>query len=176
MVRGLSLLVLLLSSSATFGNEIDGILGNILKDQAPVEGSSEEEPKRQVLEIPRPSAPEEPTPLQARPHRIAVLQCWDKITARTFMMKVPVGQEASFGKLKIHPQFCHKNPPGERPEAISFLNITETKVDGTLGQVFSGWLFASSPSVSAVEHPIYDVVVKDCEGPMVAEPETPTKP
>lgn len=78
----------------------------------------------------------------------------------TFEAKV--GSTIKFGPLYIKIQSCRKAPPIERPESASFLQIWEVTTDDQAEWVFSGWMFASSPSLSSMDHPIYDVWVIDC--------------
>jgi hypothetical protein len=93
----------------------------------------------------------------------AVLQGLDKITARISTIKVPVGQTVSFGSLQITVQACDKKPPEETPESAAFLQVVEQKPGEQPVTRFSGWMFASSPALSAMEHPVYDLWVLDCE-------------
>lgn len=92
----------------------------------------------------------------------ALLQGLDKVTARISTIRAPVGQPVRFGSLEIVARHCDKTPPEERPEAAAFLQISEIKQGEPAEELFSGWMFASSPALSALEHPIYDVVVVDC--------------
>jgi hypothetical protein len=92
---------------------------------------------------------------------VAVLQALDKITARVKRLSVPVGQVGKFGTLSILVDACRKAPPEDSPESAAFLKITDGKSDPP--QVaFSGWMFASSPALSAMDHPVYDISVVDC--------------
>lgn len=93
---------------------------------------------------------------------MAALHALDKIAARVSQMYVPVGEKAEFGRLVIDVQACRKRPPQEPPEAAAFLNIVDSGRDGTAVDVFRGWMFASSPSLSAMEHPLYDIWVAGC--------------
>jgi hypothetical protein len=93
----------------------------------------------------------------------AVLQCLDKVTGRVQEVEVPVGRTVNFGSLRITAEACRKAPPIEAPEAASFLEIDEVKPDEAAVRRFSGWMFASSPALSAMEHPVYDVWVLDCK-------------
>jgi len=86
----------------------------------------------------------------------------DKVTGRVSTFTVPVGGALEFGSLRVTPRACRKTPPEETPESASFLEIDDER-DGV--RVFSGWMFASSPGVSALEHPVYDVWVLDCTAP-----------
>jgi hypothetical protein len=91
-----------------------------------------------------------------------LLQGLDKITARVSQIKVPVGGTVTFGALQITARACDKHPPEEAPEAAAFLEVVEVKPDEKPVQRFSGWMFASSPALSGMEHPVYDIVVLDC--------------
>lgn len=105
--------------------------------------------------------------LDYRPAPIAQLQGLDKITARISTFEVPVGQVTRFGTLEIRVDACYRTPPEERPESATFLDIADIRDDGnaTRAQLFSGWMFASSPGLSALEHPVYDVWLKECVEP-----------
>ncbi len=92
----------------------------------------------------------------------AVLQGLDKITARVSAIEVDVGTTARFGSLLITLRACREAPPIDPPEAAAFLEIKEVKPDEGPELVFSGWMFASSPALSALENPIYDVWVTGC--------------
>lgn len=93
----------------------------------------------------------------------AVLQGLDKVTARISTIEVPVGQVAHFGTLEITVRACRKHPPEEPPESAAFLEIREKKAEEEPRLLFSGWMFASSPAVSALQHPVYDLWVVDCK-------------
>ncbi|WP_207478219.1 DUF2155 domain-containing protein [Arenibaculum pallidiluteum] len=95
-------------------------------------------------------------------HQVAVLQALDKVTARVRALEVPVGTAARFGALSVVVRACKKNPPIEAPEAAAFLEIDEVRPDEPPQAAFRGWMFASSPALSALEHPVYDIWVVDC--------------
>jgi hypothetical protein len=101
-------------------------------------------------------------PAFAVPMDTVVLQGLDKITARVSTIKVPVGQSVTFGALQITARACDKHPPEEAPEAAAFLEVVEVEPDEKPVLRFTGWMFASSPALSALEHPVYDLVVLDC--------------
>jgi hypothetical protein len=101
-------------------------------------------------------------PASAVPMEQAKLQGLDKITARVSTIEAPVGQAVAFGALEITVRACDKRPPEEPPESAAYLEIVERKVNEEPKTVFSGWMFASSPAVSALEHPVYDIWVLDC--------------
>jgi len=101
---------------------------------------------------------------------IARLRMLDKITARTSTFNVMVGTTVRFGQLYIKPRACRKAPPIEKPESASFLQIWEITPKGDARWVFSGWMFASSPALSSMDHPVYDVWVLDCVGETTVNP------
>jgi len=106
----------------------------------------------------------------------AVLQGLDKITARISTIKVAVGETVNFGSLQITLRACDKKPPEETPESAAFLQIVEQKQGEQPVTRFSGWMFASSPALSAMEHPVYDLWVLDCENKGDAQPEQAPTP
>lgn len=95
------------------------------------------------------------------PYPIALLGGMDKVTGRISSFEVEVGTTHDFGTLEVTPKACRKTPPEETPESAGFLEIDDMR-EGSGGRVFSGWMFASSPGVSALEHPVYDVWLLDC--------------
>lgn len=97
---------------------------------------------------------------------IAVLQGLDKTTARASIVEAPIDRAVQFGTLLITVRACYKAPPEEPPNTVAFLQIDEVRARGATAssdRVFSGWMFASSPALSALEHPVYDVTVLDCK-------------
>lgn len=91
-----------------------------------------------------------------------LLQGLDKVTARVTTIEATLDQSARFGTLEIIARRCFKRPPEESPESAAFLEIREIRQGEAPRQLFTGWMFASSPALSALEHPVYDVWVKDC--------------
>ncbi|MGH6988346.1 MAG: DUF2155 domain-containing protein [Stellaceae bacterium] len=104
-------------------------------------------------------------PVQAE--AIAVLQGLDKTTARIATIDAPVNQQVRYGNLLITARACVKNPPMEAPENSAFLQIDELPpdagADAKATQIFSGWMFSSSPALSALENPVYDISVLECK-------------
>jgi hypothetical protein len=92
---------------------------------------------------------------------VAVLQGLDKITAKVRPLEARIGEALRFGTLEIIVRACSKRPPEDPPEVSAFLEVTETR-GGEPRRIFTGWMFASSPGVSALEHGVYDVWVTDC--------------
>jgi hypothetical protein len=101
----------------------------------------------------------------------AVLQGLDKITARISTFEAPLDQPVRFGSLEIIARACDKKPPEETPESTAFLEIVDVRPDSPTVELFKGWMFASSPAVSALEHPVYDVWVVDCKNASTSEGE-----
>ena len=105
---------------------------------------------------------------------VALLQGLDKTNARVSTIEAPIGKAVRFGRLVITARACVKHPPEEDPESAAFLQIDELRQsEGTEPvpqRVFTGWMFASSPALSAMESPIYDVSVLDCKTATTSAP------
>jgi hypothetical protein len=93
-----------------------------------------------------------------------ILRALDKVTGRVQMLEATLGEEMHFGKLRITPRQCRKSLPEDPPESVAFLEIQEERDAQKRVSVFEGWMFASNPSVSAMEHPVYDVWLVECTG------------
>jgi hypothetical protein len=93
---------------------------------------------------------------------VAVLQGLDKVTARVSTFEAPIDQPVRFGTLEITVKTCNKRPPEEPPESAAFLEIRELRPGEAPVERFTGWMFASSPGLNGLEHPVYDVWVLDC--------------
>ncbi len=113
----------------------------------------------------------------ATPYGTAILQGLDKVTARVITFEAPLGEVIRFGTLEIITRHCDKRPPEETPESAAFLDISEVRQGEPTASLFRGWMFASSPALSALEHPVYDVWVLDCkdELPELPMPELPAQ-
>ncbi len=94
--------------------------------------------------------------------RVAELQGLDKVTARTQRFYAPVGQATRFGTLEISVGDCLVNVPEAPPEAVAYLTIVDNKPGQAPEKLFAGWMFASTPSLSALDHGVYDVRVLAC--------------
>lgn len=94
--------------------------------------------------------------------RVAELQGLDKVTARTQRFYAPVGQTTRFGTLEIAVADCLVNVPEAPPEAVAYLTIVDNKPGQAPEKLFAGWMFASTPSLSALDHGVYDVRVLAC--------------
>lgn len=95
---------------------------------------------------------------------VASLQALDKITARISTLDVHVGVPKRFGALLITLHTCTFKPPDEAPEHAALMTVNSVDHNDVISAepLFQGWMFASSPAISALEHPVYDVSVLTC--------------
>ena len=98
-----------------------------------------------------------------------VLGGLDKVAARVSTFKDRVGETAKLGTLDVIARTCVTHPPEEPPESAAFVEIYDTPQGKKREKVFSGWMFASSPALSALDHPVYDVWVLRCENSKAAK-------
>lgn len=96
---------------------------------------------------------------------VAVFAALDKVTARVSKLQVSIDETTIFGALKITPRACYTRPPTERPRTSVFVEIDEIQLDGKEERIFTGWMFAESPGVHGVEHPVFDVWLTNCRTP-----------
>ncbi len=96
---------------------------------------------------------------------VAVFSALDKVTATIKKLEVPLGQTVQFGALKVTPRVCYSRPPTEQPKTTSFVEVDEVQLDGQEKRIFSGWMFAESPGLNAVEHAVFDVWLTECQKP-----------
>lgn len=92
----------------------------------------------------------------------AQLQTLDKVTGRVRTLEAPVEREVMVGTLSVVVRACRKRPPEEPPESAAYLDVVERKSGEQAQSVFRGWMFASAPAVSAMDHPVYDIWVVGC--------------
>lgn len=96
---------------------------------------------------------------------VAVFSALDKVTATIEKLEIPIGETMQFAALKVTPRVCLSSPPTEQPKTTTFVQVDETQLDGSENRIFSGWMFAESPGLNAVEHPVFDVWLTGCKGP-----------
>jgi hypothetical protein len=101
---------------------------------------------------------------------IAVFAGLDKITGLTTTFEAKIGEEKRFGGLYVKADACYTRDITEEPKTTSFVEVQEIEPDDTRKKIFSGWMFAESPGLSAVEHPIYDVWLTGCRDPNAPPP------
>ena len=138
----------------------------------PKQQSGAPEPGDEIVVEPPPQRISNPT---------AVFSGLDKITGRIISFDVAINETVQFGALQVTPRVCYSRPPTETPNTDAFVEVDEVTLQGEIKRIFTGWMFAASPGLHAVEHPIYDVWLTDCKGgknPNVAEapPDQPTPP
>ena len=95
----------------------------------------------------------------------------DKITGRTITFDVLIDETVQFGALQVTPRVCHTRPPTEPAQTTSFVEVDEITLTNEIRRLFTGWMFAASPGLHAVEHPIYDVWLVGCKAAMGPAPE-----
>jgi hypothetical protein len=116
-------------------------------------------PKATAEGVPPPAAaPPKPTgPLQL------ILRGLDKISGRSTTLVAPIGKPIHYATLTITANYCYSTPPTETPETAAFVRIDDQRPDQPGRRVFSGWMYASSPGLHGMEHPLYDVWVITCK-------------
>jgi hypothetical protein len=122
-----------------------------------------------------PPPPPEDTPIPPPAQKIAnpkaVFAGLDKITGRITAFDAAIGETVQFGALQVTARACYSRPPTETPLTDGFVEVDEVTLQGEVRRIFTGWMFAASPGLHAVEHAIYDVWLTDCKGgaPPVAD-------
>lgn len=114
-----------------------------------------------------------PAAAQRIENSVAVFAALDKVTAKISKLEIPLNQTATFGALKVTPRVCFTRAPTEPPKTTTFVEVDETQLDGKEKRIFSGWMFADSPGLNAVEHPVFDVWLTDCAQPRTAAQRPP---
>ena len=97
-------------------------------------------------------------------NKVAIFSALDKVTARIKKIEIPLNETVRFGSLKVTPRVCYSRPATERPKTTSFVEVDEVQLSGAEERIFSGWMFAESPALNAVEHPVFDVWLSECKG------------
>jgi hypothetical protein len=115
-------------------------------------------------------------PSQKIENKAALFSGLDKITGRIVNFDATVGETVQFGALQVTPRICYTRPATETPNIDAFIEVDEVTLQGEVKRIFTGWVFASSPGLHAVEHPIYDVWLTDCKNPVVAAVVPPEPP
>ena len=104
---------------------------------------------------------------QQRPEQIsnpvAEFSGIDKITGRIIKFDVYIDETVQFGALQVTPRVCYTRPLTEAPKTTAFLEVDEMTLDRKIRRIFTGWMFADSPGLNAIEHPVYDIWLSDCK-------------
>lgn len=96
-------------------------------------------------------------------NEVAVFAGLDKITGRIIRFDVKVNETVQFGALQVTPRVCYTRPATETPQTTGFVKVDEVTLNREVQPLFSGWMFAASPGLHAVEHAVYDVWLADCK-------------
>lgn len=94
---------------------------------------------------------------------VATFSGLDKITGRTTTFDVYIGETYQFGSLQVTPRVCYTSSADEAARIDGFVEINEITLGQKIQRIFTGWMFADSPGLNAVEHPVYDVWLKNCK-------------
>jgi hypothetical protein len=101
----------------------------------------------------------------------------DKITGRIINFDEDIGETVQFGALRVKTDACYTRPATEAANTDAFVEVDEITLQGEVKRIFSGWMFAASPGLHGVEHPIYDIWLTDCKAPdatvVSAQPDPP---
>lgn len=104
---------------------------------------------------------------------VAVFSGIDKITGRITTFDVYVGETVQFGALQVTPRVCYSRDESEAPKTNTFVEVDEITLDRKIRRLFTGWMFADSPGLNAVDHAVYDVWLKDCKQQSDVPPPSP---
>lgn len=101
---------------------------------------------------------------------IAVFAALNKVTGRISHLEIPLNDTLAFGALRVTPRACYTRPPTEPPNTSGFIEVDEIKLDGEQQRIFTGWMYAESPGLHAVEHPVFDVWLTSCKTSAAEQP------
>jgi hypothetical protein len=144
-------------------------------------------PGRQPKNVPQTPATLQPgdeivtePPAQKIINKKASFSGLDKITGRIINFDEDIGETVQFGALRVKTDACYTRPATEAANTDAFVEVDEITLQGEVKRIFSGWMFAASPGLHGVEHPIYDIWLTDCKGPettvVTAAPDPPKAP
>ncbi|WP_164548699.1 DUF2155 domain-containing protein [Mesorhizobium sp. M7D.F.Ca.US.005.01.1.1] len=112
---------------------------------------------------PEPAAPAPAPGANRVTNPVAEFAGIDKITGRIITFDVYIDETVQFGALQVTPRVCYSRPQTEEPKTDSFVEVDEITLDRKIRRIFTGWMFAESPGLNAVEHAVYDVWLKECK-------------
>ena len=107
---------------------------------------------------------------------IASFSGLDKITGRITNFDVYIDETVQFGALQITPRVCYTRPPTETQRTSVFLEVDQVSLKGGTERIFTGWMFADSPALNAIDHPVYDIWLVDCKQTSDTPPPDKTNP
>jgi hypothetical protein len=137
------------------------------RPRVPQPGDTSPQPGDEVMTEP---------PSQKIVNASALFSGLDKITGRIINFDVAIGETVQFGALQLTPRACYTRPATETANTDAFVEVDEVTLRGEVRRIFTGWVFAASPGLHAVEHPIYDLWLTDCKGPATASVQAPAAP
>ena len=154
---------------------------------APPPGAAPAPGQRQAKTPPQPAATLQPgdevvtePPAQKIVNKKASFSGLDKITGRIINFDEDIGETVQFGALRVKTDACYTRPATEAANTDAFVEVDEITLQGEVKRIFSGWMYAASPGLHGVEHPIYDIWLVDCKVPdttiVTAAPTEPPKP
>lgn len=152
-------------------------LGGVSFAQEEMEEPEAEQGGSVVQEPVPPPADEKPVenaPTKRLANPVAEFTGVDKITGRIITFDVYVNETVQFGALQVTPRVCYSRPDDEEPKTDSFVEVDEITLDRKIRRIFTGYMFAESPGLNAVEHPVYDVWLKGCKQKSDVPPPTAT--
>ena len=116
-------------------------------------------------------------PVQKIVNKKASFSGLDKITGRIINFDEDIGETVQFGALRVKTDACYTRPATEAANTDAFVEVDEITLQGEVKRIFSGWMYAASPGLHGVEHPIYDIWLTDCKAPdatvVSAQPDAP---
>ena len=175
-------------SNVPFQVRPDPNLGQPMQEQ-PDQGQPAEQaaPGQTVKPQPAQNQPGQNQPAQSKPAQtpavervanpVAEFSGIDKITGRIISFDVYIDETVQFGALQVTPRVCYSRPGADAPKTDSFVEVDEITLDRKIRRIFTGWMFAESPGLNAVEHAVYDVWLKGCKQKSdVPAPQAPNTP
>lgn len=94
---------------------------------------------------------------------VAAFSGLDKITGRITKFDVYIDETVQFGALQITPRVCYTRPPTETQRTSVFIEVDQVSLKGQVTRIFTGWMFADSPALNAIDHAVYDIWLEDCK-------------
>jgi len=123
-----------------------------------------------------------PTAAATISNPVASFSGLDKITGRITNFDVYINETVQFGALQITPRVCYTRPPTETQRTSVFVEVDQVSLKGGTERIFTGWMFAESPALNPIDHPVYDIWLVDCKQssdvpppPAAASAETPAQ-
>ena len=151
----------------------------LLQNASPARGSRSVAARAACALLAALAATAEPGPARADKIKnpTAIFAGLDKITGRIISFEAAVDETVQFGALQITPRVCYTRPATEPQNTTAFIEVDEVTFNNEARRIFGGWIFASSPGLHGIEHPIYDVWLTTCKGgkDVIPDPVDPDK-